>query len=261
LALPSDIDNARAERAAVRRQAEESVMVREVNEAVRKEEFSELARRYAVPVGLAILAVLLALGGWLFWKDRQAAEQEAQSEQLVSALDELEGGSPEQAAKELAAIAEDADGVALLSARLAQAGLALRGERRDEALTIYREISADAAAPKPYRDIATIRLAAAEFEDVPPQTIVDRLKPLAVPGNPWFGSAGEMVAMAYLKQNRTDLAGPLLVQIARDDAVPPTLRSRTRQLAGLLGFDAVDEGDLALGGPSPTAAAAAPQQD
>lgn len=262
LALPSDIDNARAERLAARRQAEESVMVREVDEAVRKEEFSELARRYAVPAGLAILAVLLALGGWLFWKDRQAAEQEVRSEQLVSALDELEGGSPEQAAKELAVIAEEGDGVAALSARLAQAGLALRGEKRPEAIAIFREISADESAPKPYRDVATVRLAAAEFEDVPPQTIIDRLKPLAVPGNPWFGSAGEMVAMAYLKQDRTDLAGPLLVQIARDEAVPATLRSRTRQIAGLLGFDAVDEDDLSLGANPPAGGSApAPQQD
>ena len=260
MALPTNIDNARAERLAARRQAEESVMVREVDEAVRQEEFGELARRYAVPVGLGVLAILLALGGWLFWQERQGSEQEARSEQLVSALDELEGGSPDQAAKELAAIAEDGDGIAALSARLGQAGLALRGEKRPEAIAIFREISADESAPKPYRDVATIRLAAAEFEDVPPQTIIDRLKPLAVPGNPWFGSAGEMVAMAYLKQDRTDLAGPLLVQIARDEAVPPTLRSRTRQLAGLLGFDAVNEGDLSLGG-TPPAAAARPQQD
>jgi hypothetical protein len=262
LAPPTDYDTARAERLAVRRQAEETVLVREIDEAVRKEEFASTMRRYAVPIGLGVLALVLALGGWLLWRDWQANAAEKRSEQLVIALDEMESGSREQAEKGLAAIAGGGDDAAALSAKLAQAGLALRGERRDEALAIYRGISTDTGAPGPYRDLATIRLAAAEFEDVPPQAIIDRLKPLAVPGNPWFGSAGEMVAMAYLKQNRADLAGPLLVQVARDDAVPPTLRSRTRQLAGVLGFDAVDDADLQLEAPAgagPAAPAAAEQ--
>ena len=52
--------------------------------------------------------------------------------------------------------------------------------------------------------------------------------------------------MAYLKQGREDLAGPLLAEIAKDETVPETLRSRTRQLAGLLGYDAVVEVDQAV---------------
>ena len=47
--------------------------------------------------------------------------------------------------------------------------------------------------------------------------------------------------MAYLKQGRNDLAGPLFAAIAKDENVPATLRSRARQMAGLLGFDAIDD--------------------
>ena len=68
-----------------------------------------------------------------------------------------------------------------------------------------------------------------------------RLKALAVPGNPWFGSAGELVGMAYLKQGKPDLAGPLFASISRDKDTPETLRRRARQLAGLLGVDAIDD--------------------
>ena len=77
--------------------------------------------------------------------------------------------------------------------------------------------------------------------------MIDRLKPLAVPGNPWFGSAGELVGMAYLKQNNTALAGPLFAAIARDKDAPETLRNRVRQLAGLLGVDAIDDTAKAAG--------------
>ena len=113
-------------------------------------------------------------------------------------------------------------------------------------MQIYESIADDAEAPQPYRDLALIRAVAADFEQLEPQEVIDRLKPLAVPGNPWFGSAGELVGMAYLKQGKEDLAGPLFAAIATDEDVPPTLRSRSRQMAGLLGRDAIEDVDATL---------------
>ena len=71
------------------------------------------------------------------------------------------------------------------------------------------------------------------------------LKPLAVAGNPWFGSAGEMVALAHLKQNKPELAAPIFAAMAKDKTLPESLRSRSIQMAGALGVDAVpaDEAD------------------
>jgi hypothetical protein len=78
--------------------------------------------------------------------------------------------------------------------------------------------------------------------------VIDRLKPLAVPGKPWFGSAGELVAQAYLKQGKTEAAGALFGSIAKDKTVPDTLRRRARQLAGQLGVDAVEDPVAAVRG-------------
>ena len=80
-----------------------------------------------------------------------------------------------------------------------------------------------------------------QFDDLDPQVVIDRLGPLAQADNAWFGSAGELVAMAYLEQDRAEQAGPLLVEIARNEDVPESLRARTRQLAGFLGYDAVED--------------------
>ena len=101
-------------------------------------------------------------------------------------------------------------------------------------------------APEAYRNLATIRAVAATFDTMEPQQVIERLKPLATPGTPWFGSAGELLAMAYLKQGNNDLAGPLFASIAKDEDVPQTLRSRTRQMAGMLGYDAVVDVDQAI---------------
>ena len=96
----------------------------------------------------------------------------------------------------------------------------------------------DEGLPQPYRDLATIRLTAVEFDQMKPEDVIVRLKGLAVAGNPWFGSAGEVTAMALLKLNRKDEAGRMFAAIAADDKVPNTIRSRAVQIAGTLGVDA-----------------------
>ena len=72
------------------------------------------------------------------------------------------------------------------------------------------------------------------------------LKLIAGMFEPDSGIIDRPSSMAYLKQGKTNLAGPLFAAIAKDDDVPQTLRSRTRQLAGLLGYDAVENVDETL---------------
>jgi hypothetical protein len=138
-------------------------------------------------------------------------------------------------------LAKESDDGTGTVARLLQAAIAARQGNAATATALYGQVIADSNAPKPFRDLATVRDVALRFDTMKPEDAVARLRPLAAPGNPWFGSAGELLAAAYLRQNRKDLAGPLLVAIARDKTLPDSLRARTRQLAGLLGFDAIDD--------------------
>ena len=246
MALTPDSEQTRAEQLAARKEREQEVLLREVDEAVRQDQLGSVAKRYGWPIAGALVLGLLAFGGWLYWSDYREGQIERRSEKLIAAFDRLDAGQIQQASGDLAALSEDGSTATAISAKLARAGIALRDNRQTEAVTLYESIASDADAPKPYRDLATIRAVAIQFDKLEPQKVIDRLKPLATPGNPWFGSAGELVAMAYLKQGKKDLAGPLFAAIAKDDAVPETLRSRTRQLAGLLGYDAVVDVDKTL---------------
>ncbi|OYW44197.1 MAG: hypothetical protein B7Z08_11920 [Sphingomonadales bacterium 32-68-7] len=239
MASTKDSEPNREQQLAARRAAEQDVLLREVDEAVRKEEMLRAARRYGWAAAGGVVLLIAGLGGWLLWDRHSEGQLEERSEKLVGAYDALQIGDVATSETELKALAADGGSAAAASAKLALAATALGQNRPADALKFYGEVAGDADAPQPYRDLALIRQVAAQFEDMPPQQIVDRLKPLAVKGNPWFGSAGELVAMAYLKQGREELAGPLLAEIAKDETVPDTLRSRTRQLAGLLGYDAV----------------------
>jgi hypothetical protein len=245
VALKPDSEDARARQLAERHAAEQSALLREVDEAVRQDEVGTIVKNHGWKIGGGIVLVLAAFGGWLYWSSHQESQLEERSEQLVTALDRLEAGQIEPADEQLSALAQGSSATAA-AARLTRAAIALRENRRQDAVNLLESIATDADAPQAYRDLATVRVVAVQFEQMQPQQVIDRLKPLATPGNPWFGSAGELVAMAYLEQGKEELAGPLFAAIAKDEDVPQTLRSRTRQLAGLLGYDAVVDVDATL---------------
>jgi hypothetical protein len=227
--------------AAARRQAEQSgVFMREVDDALRQDQVERFLLRYGKPLLAAIVIGLLALAGYLYWQHRQKGEAEAASEQLILALDDLDAGNPVGAQAKLAPIAAGNGGAATM-AQLAQAGVLLEKGQGDQAAKLYSQVAQDSGTAKPLRDLATVREIAAVYDKLPPQTVVDRLSSLAQPGTPWFGVAGEMVGVAYLKQGKAKQAGPLFVKIAKDKTQPDALRARVRQLAGQLGYDAIDD--------------------
>jgi hypothetical protein len=235
-----------ADKLAVRRAAEQDVLLREVDEAVRQDEAAEFAKRYGKSIVALVVLALAAFAAWLWWKDHREEQLEKGSEQFIQALDQLEAGRTKLAEAGLDKIAEDGTPAAAAGAKLIQAGQAVAKGDNARATTMLFALADDKDAPQAYRDLASIRGVAASFDTMKADDVIARLKPLAKPGNPWFGSAGELVAMAYLKQGKNDLAGPLFAAIAKDEDAPKSMRSRARQMAGVLGYDAVVDVDQVL---------------
>lgn len=234
--------------------AQEDVLLREVDEAVRQDQYAQAAQRYGKPALAAAALVLAAFGGYLWWGSRQDAAREKTSEQLVGALDRLERGDLPAADAALAPVIAEGDAGARAAARLLKAGIAMEQGKPAEAAALFDQVAADEDAPRALRDVAAIRAVAARYDTMKPADVIARLKPLAVPEGPFFGPAGELVAMAYLDQGNRAEAGALFAAISKDEETPDTLRSRSRQMAGLLGVDAIEDVDTVLRG-----AAAAPQ--
>lgn len=218
--------------------------MREVDEAVRTDEVSDAARKYGIPVGIVLALALAAFGGWLWWDARQEAALEAQSEAIILAMDEYDAGNLDAADQELALVDGTVSPAALASAKLYRAVIALEQGRTDDAVTLYEEVAAIEGAPQPMRDAALVRMFYANFDNMAPAEVVTRLGPLAVDGNPWFGSAGELVFHAHLEMDNVDKAGALAIAMADSDDVPDTVKARVRQLAGRYGFDTINDTQL-----------------
>lgn len=232
--------------------AAEEVLLREVDEAVRQDQLSSFATSYGKPLIAAIVLGLAGFGGYLYWDGRQEAAMESNSEALVAALDQIEAGNLGTGSTALEPLIADGNAGVQAAARLLKAGVALEQGNTREASELFAAVAADENAPPAMRDIAILREIASTYDTMKPADVIARLKPLAVPGKPFFGSAGELVAMAYLDQNKPREAGAMFASIAKDETVPYGLRSRARQMAGLYGVDAIEDVDKVMkeiGGP------------
>lgn len=240
--------------------AQQDVFLREVDDALREEQVLNTFKRYGKPVGAAIAAGLLALGGYLYWDHTDKLAKASYSERLTIAMDLIEAGRLAEGEKDLEAIAKEAkDGPRAVALMQLAAIAAQKGDTAGAAMR-FADIAADKDVPQVYRDLATVREVTIRFDTMKPEDVVAKLKPIAVPGNAYFGSAGELVGMAYLEMGKPDEAGKLFAEIGKDEKVPGTLRSRMRQLAGGLGFDAGIE-DPELEGEGASQAAADPAAD
>ncbi len=213
----------------------DEAFLREVDDELRREQMTLMWKRYGKIAAVAIGLFLIALAIFLWWRAEQVKVAEAQGEQFNAATIDLQAGRKTDAEKKFDALIESGKpGYRATSLLMKAAILTDRGDKKGT-LALYAKIAADSSLAQPYRDLASLRQTLIEFDDVAPQVVIDRLKPLVVEDNAYFGTAGELTALAMIKTNRGTEAGRLLGTIARDKDVPSSIRGRAAQLAASLG--------------------------
>ena len=225
---------------------------REVDEELRKEQLTNVWKRYGILIAGAALLLLLAIGGYLWWQQRQQEQAGERGERLVAAFDDVQAGRSKAAIPKLDQLAaEDSDGIRA-AALLTKADLAIQDGNLPAAAAAFKSVADNQEFAEPYRQLALIRQTTIEFDRIAPAEVLRRLSPLAVAGGPWFGSAGELVAIAHMKQGQAGRAAPIFAALAKDENLPSSIRSRAVQMAGSLGVDAVVESDVAGAGAAAT---------
>ncbi len=218
----------------------EEAFLREVDEELRRDQLASVWSRWGRWIVAGVITALALFGAYLWWQNDQVARAGADGELLDKGLQKASDGKYPEANVDLEALKKTSSDGYRASAMLTQAAIALEKKDVKGAAKIYADVASDQTIAKPWRDLALVRQTATEFDTLTPDAVIARLKPLAIKGNPWFGSAGEMVALAYLKQGKNDLAGKIFGDMAKDEQVPESLRSRAIQMAGVLGVDVID---------------------
>lgn len=208
--------------------------LREVDEDLRRDQLANLWRRYGRWMLIAIGAFLIALAAFLYWAEQRKEAVDQQSDRLARAVQLLNAGETDKALPELQALAgEGTDGIKAL-ARLAEASQFVRANETEKAISAYEAIAADKSLAEPFRQLAGFRAVQLQYDALTPEQAIEKLKPLAQDGTPWFGPAGELLAVAYLDSGQPQLARALFEAIAGNAEVSPSLRARASQMTSML---------------------------
>ncbi len=208
-------------------------LLREVDDAVRRDDMMSFWSRYGRLVAAAVGLALAGFGAWLLWVNHQNGVAERNSEEFAVMLKAASSATLD--AENYDKLTKDGTKGYRSEAELVKAALASGKDDVKGAVASYDKLRNDSATPAPIRDLALIRRTALEFDNMKPEAVIEALKPLAVAGNPWFGSAGEMTALAYLKLNKRKEAGEMFAAVNRDAGVTESVRLRAGQMAGNLG--------------------------
>jgi len=217
--------------------ADNEAFFREVDEELRRSQLQTLAQRYAIAAAAAVVLILAAIGGYFWWDQHREAKAAEQAKVLTDAFTSISTGDTKTSGPKLDQLIRDGNPGYRATARLAKAYVALQANKDAEAIAAYKEVAGDKASAPAFKDLSMIRQTALEYDKLQPQVVIDRMKPLAVAGGPWFGSAGEMLAIAYMRQGKPELAAPIFAAMAKDTKVPDSVRARALQMAQSLGAD------------------------
>lgn len=218
-----------------------AALLQEVDEAVRKDQLDNIMQNYGRWILGAVVAGLLAFGGYLYWGHRQDQARGEKAEAMIAAFEKA-ASQPTAAVAELKKL-EDAGNPAYRAASLMQqANVKAQANDLKGAAALMAQVASDTKLDQSIRDLALLRQTAFEYDTLKPDAVIARLKPIVDAKDPvssWFPTAAEMSATAYYQLGQYDRAGALYGQIARMKNVGRGLQSRSVQMAGMLGVDAV----------------------
>jgi hypothetical protein len=212
--------------------------VREVDENLRRDRMRDFFKENSGWLIAALVLFLAASGGIIWYQQHREQLAENHVEQLAQVYKDIGTGNTSKVAQQLDDLSNSESKAVRASALFTRAAFAVEQNNQKLAVATYGKIADDGSLPDAYRNAALIRKTALEFDQLQPQQVIARLEPLTKPGNPWFGSAGEMTALALIKQGKNQEAGQLFASIAKDKDVPQSIRERSIQISGTLGVDA-----------------------
>lgn len=207
--------------------------IEEVTEEVRRDRLFALMRRYG---WIAILAVLLLVGG-AAWNEWRKAQNERAAQQTGDAMiAALQADAPEARASALASLDPESPGAQAVAALLA-AGEQVDAGAHDAAIDGLKAVSERSDLPLVYRQVALFKLLAVQGKSLSPEERREGYASLIGPGSQLRLLAEEQLALIDVETGETGAAVERLQAIAQDDGATAGLRRRATQLIVALGAE------------------------
>jgi len=213
--------------------SETDSFIDEVTEEVRRDRLFGLMRRYG---WIAVLAVLLIVGGAAYREYSRASEQSAAralGDALLAALDNEDTDARSSALSQIQTQSSEAAAIVAIL----QAGVLADQDRGAEIVTLLQPIVDDQDLSQDYRDLANFKQLLHAEDSLDAEQRRAGFQALAEPGKPMRVLAEEQLAILDLQAGDQDAAINRLTALLDDADLTQNLQQRTRQLLIALGQD------------------------
>ncbi|XXK29704.1 hypothetical protein ACMAY7_09335 [Rhodobacteraceae bacterium nBUS_24] len=213
--------------------SETDSFIEEVTEEVRRDRLFGLMRRYG---WIAVLAVLLIVGGAAYREYSRAAEQAAAralGDALLAALDNEDVDARAAALGQIQA----GSGEAAAIVAILQAGILVQEGKGADVLPLLQPIVNNQDIKQDYRDLAHFKQLLHADGALDAAQRREGFQILAEPGKPLRVLAEEQLALLELQAGEQDAAIVRLKALLEDADLTQNLQQRTRQLLIALGQD------------------------
>ncbi len=210
-------------------------IIREIEEDLRSDRYKKLWLRYQNYVYGAAVLLVIGVGGYEYWQQREAAARLAEGAHYAEAMALVDKGDLAGAGQTLDALSRDAGRGYATLARLYEADVLAKTGKVEDALQRYDAVAADSGAERAFRDLALLLGASHRVDKEDPAAITQRLQPLLGDDNPWRYSARELIAVTALRAGNAAEARSNLTRLSDDASAPPGIRARATELLKSLG--------------------------
>lgn len=212
---------------------QQAIFEREVDEELQRERLRNLWQKYRFAViGLVIGILLTTIGTEVYHSWRQKVSL-SESDSFENAAVLAYTGETDKAVEILKKLASDGrTGYAPL-AEMKLAGIYFSQNKPQEGIASLNKVIAS-DAPEQLKAVATIAYVGQQFETEDPAKLQAMLKPLLAGTSNFVGSAAELSAALYLKQNNQAEAINVLNQTINNPKTAPAVKQRLSELLSVI---------------------------
>ena len=209
-------------------------LFQEIDDELRQDKASRMWRVYGKYVVAAAIVIIISVGGYKFWQQKQLDDGEKASIAYEAALARSASGDHKGAIdrlnqEEIGTVA----GYAALS-QMQKANLAMKIKDFEAALITFKDIAENDNYPQSIKEWASFRHAAVSVEKQIGTNAPADLDSLIATDSPWRFLAKEIKAIKEIETGNKSGAKAIFSELADDENAPERLRLRAAEFLKIL---------------------------
>ena len=204
-------------------------LFQEIDDELRQDKASRMWRVYGKYVVAAAIVIIISVGGYKFWQQKQLDDGEKASIAYEAALTRSASGDYKGAIDQLnEEEIGTAPGYAALS-QMQKANLAMKINDFEAALITFKDIAENDNYPQSIKEWASFRYAAVSVEKQIGSNAPADLDSLIATDSPWRFLAKEIKAIKEIETGNKSVAKAIFSELADDENAPERLRVRAAE--------------------------------